>query len=482
MNPQIEHLQAITRRHFYGQCGVGLGKIALASMLAGELCERRSLAASGSAADNPLAPRPAHYPPKAKRVIYLFMAGAPSQLDLFDYKPALVKNDGQQIPAEIVRDQRYAFIRRDAKLLAPRFKFARHGQCGAELSEIIPGLAEVVDDVALLKAMHTDQFNHAPGQLFMNTGSSLPGRPCLGSWVSYGIGSESDNLPAFVVLPSGSNSAGVANWSSGFLPTTYAGVPLRSQGDPILNVSSPAGVDPAAQRETIDLVGRLNRRRLDAVGDPEIATRIASYEMAYRLQSSAPELMNLAGETQQTLDMYGAVPGKPSYANNCLLARRLVERGVRFVTIYHEAWDHHTDVEGGLKTQCGLTDKPCAALIKDLKQRGLLDNTLVVWGGEFGRTPMVESNAALGRKLGRDHHPQAFTMWLAGGGVRGGVTLGKTDELGFHTAEEPVHVHDLQATILHLLGLDHKRLTYKFQGRDFRLTDVSGNVVSKILM
>jgi hypothetical protein len=476
-----EQLRQITRRHFYEQCGVGLGKIALASLLAGDLLDRPSAAAIGPEAAHPLAAKPSHYRPQVTRVIYLFMAGAPSQLDLFDYKPMLLEHDGQPIPAEIVRDQRYAFIRRDAKLLAPRFKFAKHGQCGAEISEIIPGLAEVVDDLAIIKSMHTDQFNHAPGQLLMNTGSSLPGRPCMGSWVSYGIGSESQNLPAFVVLPSGGNSGGVANWSSGFLPTTFAGVPLRSQGDPILNVSNPAGVDPRLQRETIDVVSRLNQRRLDIVADPEIATRISAYEMAYRLQTSAPELMNLAGESQQTLDMYGAEPGKASFANNCLLARRLVERGVRFVNIFHEAWDHHSDVEGGLRTQCGLTDKPCAALVKDLKQRGLLDETLVVWGGEFGRTPMVESNAALGRKLGRDHHPQAFTMWLAGGGVRAGITLGKTDELGFHIAEDPVHVHDLQATILHLLGLDHKRLTYKFQGRDFRLTDVSGNLIRQIL-
>jgi hypothetical protein len=409
------------------------------------------------------------------------MAGAPSQLDLFDYKPALVKHDGQPIPPEIVRDQRYAFIRRDASLLAPRFAFARHGGCGAELSAALPHLATVADDIALIKSMHTEQFNHAPGQLLMNTGSSLPGRPCMGSWVSYGIGSPSQNLPAFVVMPSGSNSAGVANWSSGFLPTTFAGVPLRTKGDPILNVSNPAGIDATMQRDTIDLVGRLNQRRLDVVGDPEIATRISAYEMAYRLQSSAPELMDLGSETPETLELYGAEPGKASFANNCLLARRLVERGVRFINIYHEAWDHHSDVEGGLRTQCGLTDKPCAALIKDLKRRGLLDETLVVWGGEFGRTPMVESNAALGRKLGRDHHPQAFTMWLAGGGIQGGVTLGATDELGFHVAADPVHVHDLQATILHLLGLDHKRLTYKYQGRDFRLTDVHGNVVQKIL-
>ncbi len=302
-----------------------------------------------------------------------------------------------------------------------------------------------------------------------------------GAWVSYGIGSPTEDLPAFVVLPTGSNSGGVANWSSGFLPTTYAGVPLRSKGDPILNVSSPPGVDPRLQRDTIDLVARLNRRRLEVMNDAEIATRTSAYEMAYRLQTSAPELMALSGETQETLDLYGAEPGKASFANNCLLARRLVERGVRFVNVFHEAWDHHSDVEGGLKTQCGLTDKPIAALLKDLRRRGLLDETLVVWGGEFGRTPMVESNATLGRKLGRDHHPQAYTMWLAGGGIKPGVTLGETDELGFHIAEDPVHVHDIQATILHLLGLDHQRLTYRFQGRDFRLTDVSGNVVNQIL-
>jgi len=478
MNPSHADLHAITRRHFYEQCGVGLGKIALASLLAGELT---SGAADAETVDNPLVARPTHHTPRAKRVIYLFMAGAPSQLDLFDYKPVLAAHDGQPIPAEIVKNQRYAFIRRDAKLLAPRFKFARHGQSGAEISEMLPHLAGVVDDVAILRGMHTDQFNHAPAQLFMNTGSSLPGRPCLGSWVSYGIGSETSDLPAFVVLPSGSNSGGVANWSSGFLPTTYGGVPLRSKGDPILNVTSPPGVDRTAERQTIDLLGRLNRRQLAAVGDPEIAARIAAYEMAYRLQSSAPELMNIGSETKETLEMYGAEPGAASVANNCLLARRLVERGVRFVMIYHEAWDHHSDVEGGVRTQAGLTDKPTAALLKDLKQRGLLEDTLVVWGGEFGRTPMVESNAALGRKLGRDHHPQAFSMWLAGGGIRGGMTLGQTDELGFHTVADAVHVHDLQATILHLLGLDHKRLTYKFQGRDFRLTDVHGNVVEKIL-
>jgi uncharacterized protein (DUF1501 family) len=467
------------RRWFFHECGVGLGKIALASLLAGTSGGQRSISAATSS--NPFAPKPPHFPPKVKRVIYLFQAGAPSQLDLFDYKPALAKHDGQPIPAQIVKDQRYAFIRRDASLLAPRFKFARHGQCGAELSSIIPHLAEVVDDIAILKAMQTDQFNHAPAQLFMNTGGSLPGRPSMGAWVTYGLGCETDELPAFVVLPSGSNSGGVANWSSGFLPTTYSGVPLRTTGDPILNVSNPPGVDARLQRESIDLVARLNRERLETMGDPDVATRIANYEMAYRLQTSAPELTNLAGESKETLEMYGAEPGKASYANNCLLARRMVERGVRFVMVFHEAWDHHSDVEGGLRTQCGATDKACAALVKDLKQRGLLDDTLVVWGGEFGRTPMVESNAALGRKLGRDHHPQAFTMWLAGGGVKRGITYGQTDELGFHSTNQKIHVHDLQATILHLLGLDHTRLTYKFQGRDFRLTDVHGEIVRDIL-
>lgn len=481
MNSLDRQARDITRRHFFGQSGIALGRVALASLLAGEAAANSGAAYGATGAINPVTNRPAHYAPRARRVIYLFMAGAPSQLDMFDYKPELARHDGQPIPAEIVRGQRYAFIRRDARLLAPRFKFARHGQSGAELSEIIPALAEVADDLTIVKSMHTEQFNHAPAQLFMNTGGSLPGRPCLGSWVSYGIGSESENLPAFVVLPSGGNSGGVANWASGFLPTAYAGVPLRSKGDPILNVSSPAGIDARTQRETIDLVVRMNQRRLDLVGDSEIASRISAYEMAYRLQSSAPELMNIADESRATLDMYGAEPGKASFANNCLLARRLVERGVRFVNVFHEAWDHHSDVEGGLRTQCGLTDKPCAALIKDLKQRGLLDDTLVVWGGEFGRTPMVESNATLGRKLGRDHHPQAFTMWLAGGGVKPGITLGATDELGFHITERPVHVHDMQATILHLLGLDHKRLTYRSQGRDFRLTDVHGNVVSAIL-
>jgi uncharacterized protein (DUF1501 family) len=414
-------------------------------------------------------------------VIFLFMAGAPSQLDLFDFKPVLRKYDGQPIPAEVVKDQRYAFIRPDASLMSARYRFARHGQCGAELSEMLPHLARVVDELAIVKSVHTDQFNHAPAQIFMNTGSPLPGRPSMGAWTCYGLGSESSDLPGFVVLSSGTGiSGGAANWSSGFLPTTYQGVPFRTKGDPILDVTSPAGIDRRLQRDSLDLIRDLNQQHLGTVADPEIATRMNSYEMAFRMQSSAPELIDLAGETAATLALYGAELGRPSFAANCLLARRLIERGVRFVNLYHEGWDHHSDVAGGLKTQCGQTDRACAALILDLKQRGLLDETLVIWGGEFGRTPMVESNAALGRSMGRDHHPQAFTMWLAGGGVKPGLTLGKTDDLGFHVIEDPVHVHDLQATILHLLGLDHTRLTFKFQGRQFRLTDVHGNLVSQL--
>lgn len=478
---QADGLRNRTRRHFFQECGVGLGKIALASLLANSLGSS-SAAGANLLVPNPAAPKNPHFPPRAKRVIFLFMAGAPSQLDLFDFKPVLRKHAGEPVPAEIIKDQRYAFIRRDARILEPQFEFSKHGECGAELSTMLPHLAEIVDDIALVKSMHTDQFNHAPAQLFLNTGSPQPGRPSMGSWVTYGLGSEADDLPAFVVLSTGGGtSGGAANWSAGFLPTVHQGVPFRSQGDPILNVSTPPGYDARLQRESLDLIRRMNERRLDLVGDPEIATRISAYEMAYRMQTSAPELMDISQEPKHVLEMYGAEPGKASFANNCLLARRLIERGVRFVNVYHKSWDHHSNVSGGLKRQCGLTDQGVAALVKDLKARGLLDETLVVWGGEFGRTPMVESSAALGRSLGRDHHPQAFTMWLAGGGIRGGMTMGRTDDLGFHVIEDAVHVHDLQATILHLLGLDHEKLTFRYAGRDFRLTDVHGRVVKKLL-
>lgn len=458
-----------TRRWFLRDCGVGVGQMALASLLARGLPSQASAAES----DSPTAPRDPHFPPKVKRVIYLFMAGAPSQLELFDHKPKLAELEGRPIPPSVVKGQRYAFIQPDANVLGPRFRFAKHGESGAEVSEVLPHLAKIVDDIAIVKSLHTDKFNHSPAQLFFNTGSGIPGRPSMGSWLSYGLGSEADDLPSFVVLKSGGSlSGGASMWSSGFLPSTHQGVPFRSQGDPILNVSNPPGFDRKAQRESLDLIRRLNEEQFRQVGDPEITTRINAYEMAFRMQAAAPELMDFSSETKQTLDLYGAKAGSGSFATNCLLARRMAERGVRFIQVYHSGWDHHSNVEGGVRGQAKQTDQAAAALIRDLKQRGLLEDTLVVWGGEFGRTPMIEASAALGRNNGRDHHPQAFTMWFAGGGIRNGLTLGATDELGFHVAERPVHVHDVQATILHLLGLEHSRLTFRFRGLDFRLTGV----------
>ncbi len=479
MNPAQTICREVTRRHFLRDCGTGLGKIALAGLLTSHF---PSSAAAAPEKGDPLAPRKPHFPGKARRVIHLFMAGAPSQLELFDYKPELQRLEGKPLPPSVIGGQRYAFIRPDAAVLGPRYSFARQGDCGTELSEMLPHLAKIVDDVCLIRSVHTDQFNHAPAQIFFNTGFAQPGRPSLGSWVLYGLGAETQDLPAFVVMSTGSGiSGGAALWSSGFLPTVYTGVRFRNQGDPILNVTSPDGIDARLQQDSLEVIRRLNQRRLDIEGDPEIATRIASYEMAFRLQTSAPELMDLRSESQATLDLYGCDPEKPSFARACLLARRMIERGVRFVNVYHEGWDAHSDVAGNVKRNCAATDQASAALVTDLKQRGMLDDTLVIWGGEFGRTPMVETNPALGRALGRDHHPQAFSMWLAGGGIRSGVCYGATDELGFHVAENPVHVHDVQATILHCLGFDHERLTYHHAGRDFRLTDVHGRVVRDIL-
>jgi hypothetical protein len=473
-----ERALRLNRRHFFADCGVGLGKMALAGLLTGTW----SSVGRGATIDDPRAPKKPHFAARAKRVIHLFMAGAPSQLELFDNKPELTKLEGKPLPPSVYGDQRYAFIRPDAAVLGPRYRFSRHGESGAELSEMLPHLAGVADDLCIIRSLRTDQFNHAPAQIFLNTGFAQPGRPSLGSWVLYGLGAETEELPAFVVMSTGSGiSGGSANWSSGFLPTIYSGVRFRNQGDPILDVSSPPGVDAALQRDSLDLIRRFNQRRFDVEGDPEIATRIAAYEMAFRLQSSAPELTDLCSEARETLDLYGCDPDKPSFARACLLARRMIERGVRFVNIYHEGWDAHSDVAGNVKNNCAATDQASAALVRDLKQRGLLDETLVIWGGEFGRTPMVESNPALGRALGRDHHPQAFSMWMAGGGMKRGLTYGASDELGFHIAENPVHIHDLQATILHLLGFDHERLTFHLAGRDFRLTDVHGQVVRDIL-
>lgn len=479
----------IARRHFFQDCAIGVGKIALASLLAENLASASTAsgsttsesATSGSRSPNEV--RQPHFPPKAKAVIHLFMAGAPSQLELFDNKPMLAELEGKPLPPSIIGGQRYAFIRPDAAVLGPKFKFAKHGQCGAELSEMLPHLSKVVDDIAIVKSCRTTQFNHAPAQIFMNTGFSQPGRPSMGSWITYGLGSETKDLPAFVVMSTGSGiSGGAACWSSGFLPSLYSGTRFRNSGDPILNLSTPGGIDASAQRDTIDLINDLNQRRMQLDGDSEIATRLANYEMAYRLQSSAPELMDLKGESAATLEMYGCEPEKPSFARACLLARRMVERGVRFINIYHEGWDAHSDVAGNVKKNCESTDRASAALIKDLRDHGLLDSTLVVWGGEFGRTPMVEASVSLGRSQGRDHHPQAFTMWLAGGGIKGGVTLGATDEMGFNIVEDEVHVGDLHATILHCLGVDHERLTFRAAGLDFKLTGVEEvHVVKEIL-
>jgi uncharacterized protein (DUF1501 family) len=478
MNLDLESRKLITRRFFFRDCGIGIGSLALASLLK----SGNVFGATKPTATNPFTVRAPHFKARAKRVIYMFQAGAPSQLDMFDYKPTLAKYDGKPVPSELVKDQRYAFIRPDAELFATKFKFSKHGQCGAELSEALPNLAQVVDDIAIVKSMTTDAFNHAPGQILMNTGSTQFGRPSMGAWVTYGLGCETQDLPAFVVLSSaGGTSGGAANWGCGFLPTVYQGVPFRRTGDPILFLANPHGITPAMQRKSLDTLRKLNQQRLDVVGDPEIATRINSFEMAYRMQTSAPELMDISKESPETLAMYGAKVGESSFANNCLLARRLIERGVRFVQLFHEAWDHHSDVYGGVKTQCKNTDRPAAALVKDLKQRGLLEDTLVIWGGEFGRTPMVETNKEAGRSMGRDHHPQAFTMWMAGGGIKAGLTLGETDDFGFHIVKDRVHVHDLHATVLHLLGFDHTKLTYHFQGRDFRLTDVEGELVTKLI-
>ncbi|MBL8210543.1 MAG: DUF1501 domain-containing protein [Bryobacterales bacterium] len=458
-------MNPIARRWFLKDCGVGLGALALRQL--------------GAATVDPMAPKKPHHEPKAKKVIFLFMAGAPSHLELFDYKPQLEKFDGTLPPPELLKGYRAAFINPNSKLMGPKFKFAKHGQSGAEISELLPYTAKVADDLTIVKSMVTDAFNHAPGQLLMNTGTQQFGRPSFGAWTVYGLGSETQDLPAFVVFSSGKKgpSGGSSCWGSGFLPTVYQGVQFRGSGDPVLYLSNPPGVDSELQRASLDSIKKLNEMRLGTMGDPEIETRISSFEMAFRMQSSAPELMDLSKEPKHVLEMYGAEPGKPSFANNCLLARRLVERGVRFVQLYHEAWDQHGNLVKDLAGNCKDTDQASAALVMDLKQRGLLKDTIVVWGGEFGRTPMVQG---VGKPDGRDHHPNAFTMWMAGGGLKPQV-IGESDELGFNVVKDKVHVHDLHGTLLHLLGLDHLKLTYRFQGRDFRLTDVHGSVVNKLI-
>ena len=472
-----------TRRHFFSQCFVGLGNIALGGLLA----NGKLTAGNVPRVENPLAPKAPHFTPKVKRVIYLFMAGAPSQFETWLYRPKLGELDGQPTPDSFLEGKRFAFMERfmkdKLKLLGPRRKFHQHGQSGAWVSEIFPHMAGVVDDLALVHSLTTENFNHAPAKLFFNTGSTRFGRPSMGAWLSYGLGSESQNLPAFVVLRSGYRSLmGGANlWSSGFLPTTYQGVEFLRSADPIPNLSTPNGISMKRQTAKLEAVRDLNLARLAEVGDPEIGTRISSYEMAYRMQTSGPELMDLSTENQATLDLYGAKPGEQSFANNCLLARRMIERGVRFVQLYQTGWDHHGNRQNNLNEkldEVALTvDRPTAALIKDLKQRGLLEETLVIFGGEFGRTPMGE----IRETVGRNHHIENFPMWFAGGGIKAGQTIGEVDELGFFITKDKVEVHDVQATILHLLGLDHEKLTFRYQGRDFRLTDVGGRVIKKLL-
>jgi len=465
-----ELLKASTRRHFFRQTGFGVGSAALASLLNDRLF-----------ADT-VAPKA-----KAKSVIFLFMAGAPSQVDLLDPKPILQKYDGQNVPKELTNGERFAFIKGTPKLLGSPYEFKTCGDSGAEISELLPHLQGVANDITIIRSLHTTQFNHAPAQIFMNTGFQIIGRPSMGSWMTYGLGSECKDLPGFVVLISGENQpdGGKACWGSGFLPSTYQGVEFRSQGDPVLFLTNPDGVSPQSRRESLDLLKKLNEEHLASNGDPEIATRIASYEMAYKMQSSVPDLVDISKEPQSVHEMYGTQPGKKSFANNCLLARRLVQRGVRFVQLYHRGWDNHgtsshDDIVNRLPSLCEETDRAAAALIQDLKQQGLLDSTIVIWGGEFGRTPMNEARNN-SKFLGRDHHPRAFSMWVAGGGFKRGYVHGQTDELGYNIASDAVDVHDLHATILHQMGIDHTKLTYRFQGRDFRLTDVSGNVIDQLI-
>jgi hypothetical protein len=477
MNPRAElpaaRARLLSRRWFLQDCGVGLAGIALSSLLA-----RDARAAARPAPPNPLAVRPPHFTPKAKRVIYMFMAGAPSHLELFDHKPELAKRDGQLPPADLLKDYRAAFINPNSALLGPKYQFTRHGQAGMEFSELIPHIASLADDLCVVRSLQTDAVNHAPAQIMMNTGSQQFGRPSFGAWTLYGLGSESADLPGYVVLTSAKGtSGGASNYGCGFLPTVYGGIPFRSTGDPVLYLSNPAGHDARTQRASLDTLTELNELARADLGDPEIAARIQSYELAYRLQTSAPELMDLSAEPASVLEAYGIKDVKQAnYARNCLLARRLIERGVRFVQLFHEAWDQHGNLTKAIKTNCEDTDQASAALVKDLKQRGLLDDTLVIWGGEFGRTPMVQ-----GGSDGRDHHNRCFTMWLAGGGLKRGYVHGESDELGFNVVRDPVHVHDLNATLLHLLGLEHTRLTYRFQGRDYRLTDVHGHVVKDLI-
>jgi hypothetical protein len=485
---KIQSAKLDTRRYFLKQCTSGIGAMALGTMFGG--CGRGDSNNLGALVNNPALAKMPHFAGKAKSVIFLHMAGSPSQLELWDHKPELTKLDGQKCPPSFLEGKTFAFIRGVPDLLGSKGKFMPHGQSGAYISDYFQHLPKVADDISFLKAMYTDQFNHAPAQLFMHTGSARLGRPSMGSWATYGLGSENSELPGFVVLTSGGKTpdAGKSVWGSGFLPSVYQGVQCRSQGDPVLFLSDPNGVDRDLRKKAIDALTEVNRQQFDEYNDPETLARISQYEMAFKMQISVPEVMDINKEPKNIHEMYGTEPGKSSFANNCLLARKLVEKGVRFVQLYDWGWDSHGDspgnsIEIGLKDKVKEIDKPIAALIADLKQRGMLDETLIVWGSEFGRTPMLENRN--GKKMpynGRDHHTEAFTCWMAGGGINPGQTIGESDELGYYGIKDRTHIHDLQATILHQLGFDHEQLTYGFQGRHYRLTDVAGKVIAKMVV
>ena len=483
MHPTLQQKLHLTRRHFLRDSQLGLGSLALATLMNGS-----TQATPPENRTNPLRPRPGHFQGKAKNVIYLHMAGSPPHLDLFDYKPELVRRNNEPCPESFLRGRRFAFTSGVPRLLGTPQRFAQHGRSGAWMSEAVPHLQTVADELCFIKSMHTEQFNHAPAELLLFTGSPQFGRPGMGSWVTYGLGSESQDLPGYIVLVSSGTfpSAGNSCWNNGFLPSIYQGVQCRSQGDPVLYVSNPSGMDRDMRRLSLDALRDLNELQAAELGSPETRTRIEQYELAYRMQTAVPDVMDITRESQTVINMYGAQPGAASFANNCLLARRLIERGVRFVQLHDWGWDFHgtgagEDIKTGLPIKCRTMDKAITALIRDLKHRGLLDETIIIWSGEFGRSPFREGRTANSANLGRDHHPFSFTIFACGGGFKGGMTYGASDELGFDVGENPVHPHDFQATILHNLGLEHTRLTHRYQGRDFRLTDVHGHVINEIL-
>lgn len=482
MNPQLESLQYKTRRHFFKQCSMGLGGVALSEMLATD-------AYALEAPSNPLMPKLPHFASKAKRVIYLHLTGSPPHLDMWDHKPELVKRDGQECPDEYIKGKKFAFTSGTPKLMGSPRTFKQYGKNGLWMSDAIPHLHGVADDLCVINSMTTDHFNHAPAELFVHTGFQQPGRPTFGAWTTFGLGSENQNLPGYVVLISSGvqPNGGKSSFGSGFIPSVYQGVQCRSKGDPVLYVTDPPGMDRNLRRSSLDALRDLNEAASKDFAHPETLTRMAQYELAFRMQMSVPEVMDISKESKKTLESYGAEPGASSFANNCLLARRLAEDGVRFVQLFDWGWDFHgtnpkEDIRDGLTSKCATMDKPVAALINDLKERGLFEDTLIILGGEFGRTPFREGRTAKGKVLGRDHFPDCYTMIMAGGGVKGGYTHGASDDLGFSVARDKVHVHDLQATWMHLLGFDHEKLTYRFQGRDYRLTDVHGKVVKDLLL